>query len=105
VAVVDRDTPYFVKEPDDEEFALVFDFSDLVETLLFADVTVSWHSGSADPAPQGILGHTPSIEGARVFQKVTGGRNGSVYLLRCSATASTKETYVDKIRLLVMDSR
>lgn len=75
-----------------EAFAVSFDFSSLLDDVTTATVTASIASGRAGSAAA-VLNGPAQISDGLVLQRVSGGQDGSDYLLRCEASNGT-ETYV-----------
>jgi hypothetical protein len=73
-----------------ETIVVAFDFSKVCASILSViEVTAAVAVGSpqTDPSPSAILTGTPTIDGAKVLQSVTGGVAGANYDLRCKIAA------------------
>jgi len=78
-----------VKTPD-ASYSASFDFSANLavgETLSTTSTTAAVYSGT-DPTPSSIFSGAPTVSGKQVIQTTSGGVEGTVYYLYCSATTS-----------------
>ena len=78
-----------------ENELFTFDFSPIlttVETISTASCTVQVKDG-VDTSPSDIKVGSPSISGALVVQRVTGGLSGVVYRLEMTVTTSLSNVY------------
>lgn len=78
---------------ENEQFT--FDFSTVLgstETINSASMVVQVVDGT-DPTPSAILVGSPSISGARVAQRISGGLDQVTYRLELSATTSLSNVY------------
>ena len=70
-----------------ETQTLVFDFASILapgESISSASTSAAVYSG-IDSAPAAIISGGGAISGSKVSQKITGGVEGVVYLLTCTA--------------------
>jgi hypothetical protein len=95
-----RKPPYFVKEPEDTG-VFTLDFAGIVEGIQSATVTSDFHGGTPEETPWNLIVGPASVEGTLVHQRITGGRNGAVYLLTCRAL-SEGGVYIDRAKVLIM---
>lgn len=73
-----------------EKVRRTFDFTGQLkfgETISSAAMSVTTFSGD-DDGPTGILDGSPTIDGAVVTQYDSGGTDGCIYFMTCSATTS-----------------
>lgn len=72
-----------------ESVTLKFDFSSELGAIDSATVTVSVHGVGTDPAVAAFLQGSHQISGTSVFQRISGGRSGLKYLVRCVALSGS----------------
>jgi hypothetical protein len=73
-------------------YALLVRPGQVPQTLASGEVTITVESGT-DPNPQAMLVGLPTINGAMITQRVSGGINGCVYRLSFQATTSTGQVF------------
>jgi hypothetical protein len=86
--------PAFSPKDPDEIVFVAFDFAALTSAPLTPSVTATRHAGEADASPSAILAGVPSVSGARIVQKITGGIAGCDYSLRCEIDVADGSHYV-----------
>jgi hypothetical protein len=97
-------TPQMPKKPN-ELLNLSMDFSQKGwlksgETIAACVWSAQVYSGS-DPTPDAMISGAATITGTEVFQDVTGGIEGTVYLLLATITTNTGRTLVGRALLRV----
>jgi len=89
-----------------ETRSLFVDFLSLLqqgETISTQVCTASVFSG-VDASPSSIISGAASVNGTKVYQKVTGGVNGAIYLLKYTITTSLGNTLSIFSYLAVVDN-
>ncbi len=97
----EREVLYHLKKPE-EVITFTFDFSRVDETITTANVVATYYGGKPDASPHVMVTGSASLEGGIVRQRISGGQNGTVYLLTCTATDDEGETHIDAAKVLVM---
>jgi hypothetical protein len=77
-----------------EIITVEFDFTALAASVSAPIITIAATYGREDANPSAMLSGSPTVTGAEVRQRVTGGQAGTTYTLRCVADAADGSRYV-----------
>lgn len=85
----------FPKPKDYEESVVVkFDFSEEIDAIDSAAVSISIMGAGVDPDVASMLDGSPQISGTHVYQRVQAGVDGVNYKLRCRGSKTGGDTLV-----------
>lgn len=84
-----------------DTITFTFDFTGVVDGIGSATVTAVHDRGTPDAGAGSLILGNPLIDGARVRQRITGGLDGALYVLTCTALGTDGERLSDQALLWV----